>query len=51
DTAAPVKDKEESVKQGRMITDMDEDVKDEAFARQLEAELNANISWNDVINE
>nr|GEZ55031.1 hypothetical protein [Tanacetum cinerariifolium] len=27
DTAAPVKDKEESVKQGRMITDMDEDVK------------------------
>nr|GEW85966.1 putative reverse transcriptase domain-containing protein [Tanacetum cinerariifolium] len=28
DTAAPVEDKEESFKQGRMIADMDEDVKD-----------------------
>nr|GEV60941.1 reverse transcriptase domain-containing protein [Tanacetum cinerariifolium] len=25
--------------------------KDEAFARQLEAELNANINWNDVIEQ
>nr|GEW49008.1 hypothetical protein [Tanacetum cinerariifolium] len=24
---------------------------DEAFARQLEAELNANINWNDVIEQ
>nr|GEZ70495.1 hypothetical protein [Tanacetum cinerariifolium] len=139
DTAAPVEDKEESFKQGRMIADMDEDVEDideeeptevekvlevviaaklitevvttaaqvpkvsalrrrrgvviqdpeetaasvivctevqpkdkgkgilieepkplkgqaqidmdEAFARQLEAELNANINWNDVVEQ
>nr|GEZ19098.1 hypothetical protein [Tanacetum cinerariifolium] len=123
DTAASVKDKEESFNQGRMIADMDEDVEpaeveevlavvtaaklmteavttaapttvaqvpklsaprrrkgvviqdpketaasvimhtevllkdkgkgteDEAFARQLEAELNANINWNDVIEQ
>nr|GEU93476.1 retrovirus-related Pol polyprotein [Tanacetum cinerariifolium] len=46
DTATPVEDKGESFKQGRMIVDMDE-----AFARQLEAKLNANINWNDVIEQ
>nr|GEX61519.1 hypothetical protein [Tanacetum cinerariifolium] len=114
DTAAPVEDKEESFKQGRMIANMDEDVEvnleetqakaynldlqhsekvlsihdineeelaevekvievvttaklmtvvvttakpttvaaqDKAFPRQLEAELNANINWNDVIDQ
>nr|GEZ46611.1 hypothetical protein [Tanacetum cinerariifolium] len=119
-TAAPVEDKEESFKQGRMTADMDEDVKDideeepaeveevlevvttaklitkvvttveptttaaqvpkesapkrrrgvviqdpeetttsvlvhteadKAFARQLEAEINANINWNDVVEQ
>nr|GEU78803.1 hypothetical protein [Tanacetum cinerariifolium] len=108
DTAAPVKDKEESFKQERMIADMDKDVElmyqrqvlqgeegvflfktlrrqqhqslctqrfilrtnekgilieepkplkgqaqieqDKACARQLEAELNANIKWNHVID-
>nr|GEX32527.1 zinc finger BED domain-containing protein RICESLEEPER 2 [Tanacetum cinerariifolium] len=77
DAVAPVEDKEESFKQGRMIADIDEDVldideeepaeveemlevvtiaklmteQDEAFERQLEAKLNANINWDDVIEK
>nr|GFB13955.1 hypothetical protein [Tanacetum cinerariifolium] len=34
--------------QGRLT---ESQAKDEAFARQLEAELNANINWNDVVDQ
>nr|GEY34585.1 hypothetical protein [Tanacetum cinerariifolium] len=38
----------EVVKAAKLMTEID---MDESFARQLEAELNANINWNDVIEQ
>nr|GEV19234.1 hypothetical protein [Tanacetum cinerariifolium] len=52
DIAAPVVKKEKSFKQERIIADIDEDIEqDEAFARQLKAELNTDINWNAVIDQ
>nr|GEX11406.1 reverse transcriptase domain-containing protein [Tanacetum cinerariifolium] len=52
DIVAPLVEKEKSFKQGRIIADINEDIEqDEAFARQLEAELNADINWNNVIEK
>nr|GFD01651.1 hypothetical protein [Tanacetum cinerariifolium] len=33
------------------VTLKEVDAEDEAFARELEAELNANINWNDVMEQ